>query len=382
MSDNSSSGSSHSLRSQGTVDITSVVATGSASRKPPAVWSKLEETTFLEYLLKALPSSGDGGFKMATYNLASAHLKEQHKNQKGAEKTGSVCRTKYTALKKAYYGVIDVKITSGFTWSDEQGAGITSKKDDVWARFVKTHPNSRPYMNKGFDHFEIMEQLLQGVSKGLHIFRPATQAASNAPQNSAASTSSSIPPVTGHAPPPSSVDPESLGPPVPSTFLSPSTEGSTTGTDSAWTSISRGKRKFSALTPSSVAGSQKRTRPPSATLLVQREGTETMKNLVEVVREMQKNLVLAPPPPPLPPVQLQPSTHVGSAISLLNKYTDLTSKERLAIANFLAGNENQAITFYSLDEATRLEWLEEKRVLCGGVPRQASADLQDCMLVG
>ncbi|KAG0694189.1 hypothetical protein DFH29DRAFT_1006551 [Suillus ampliporus] len=144
MSDNSSNGSSHSLCSHGAVDIASVVTTGTASRKSPV----------------ALPSSGDGGFKTMTYNLASAHLKEKHKDQKGAEKTGTVCRNKYTAFKKAYYSVIDIKITSGFTWSNEQGAGISHRKDDVWARFVKTHPNSKPYMNKGFDHFDAMEELL------------------------------------------------------------------------------------------------------------------------------------------------------------------------------------------------------------------------------
>lgn len=91
-----------------------------------------------------------------------------------------------------------------------------------------------------------------------------------------------------------------------------------------------------------------------------------MKNLVEVVREMQKNLILAPLQLL---VQPQPSTHIGSAISLLNMYTDLTSKECLAIANFFAEHENQEIIFYSLDEVTRPKWLEEKRVLCGSTPR-------------
>lgn len=233
-------------------------------------------------------------------------------------------------------------------------------------------------MTKGFEHFEIMQQLMPGKSKGSHVFRPTTAVAN-------ANTLSSIPPVTYNAlpglpsssvgPPPSSVG---LEPPIPpSTFLAPSTEGSTSAGGSAWTSISRGKRKYSALSPASAAGSQKRSRPPSATLLAQQEGTETMKSLVEVVREMQKNLVLAPV---LPLVQPQPSTHVGSAISLLNKYTNLTSKERLGIANFLAEHENQAIIFYSLDEVTRLEWLEEKRVLCGGAPRQ-SVDSQEYMIV-
>lgn len=96
MSDKSSSGSSHSLRSRGTIDVTS--AAGGTTRKAPAVWSKAEETTFLEFLLQALPSSGDGGFKLATFNQASAHLKTKHPNQRGAEKNGGVCKNKWTAV--------------------------------------------------------------------------------------------------------------------------------------------------------------------------------------------------------------------------------------------------------------------------------------------
>jgi hypothetical protein len=87
-----------------------------------------------------------------------------------------------------------------------------------------------------------------------------------------------------------------------------------------------------------------------------------MKGLIEVVCEMQQSFALAPPVP------IQLSTHIGNAVTLLNKYTELTSKEHLAIANYLAEHENQAIIFYLLDEVTRVEWLEEKRVLCGGEP--------------
>jgi hypothetical protein len=60
------------------------------------VWSKAEETTFLKFLLQAVPSSGDGGFKLA-----------------------------------------------GFTWSDEHGAGISDRKDDVWACFTKVSHRNR-----------------------------------------------------------------------------------------------------------------------------------------------------------------------------------------------------------------------------------------------
>ncbi|KAG1825091.1 hypothetical protein EV424DRAFT_1345915 [Suillus variegatus] len=243
MSDRSSSGSSHSLRSRGTIEA---AAASGTSRKAPAVWSKAEETAFLEFLLKALSSSGDGGFKTTTFNQAATHLKEKFTQQRGAEKTGVVCKNKWTAFKKAYHSVIEIKCTSGFTWSDEHGVGIADRKDDVWARFTKSHPHAKPFMSKGFDHFEIMEQLMPNQSKGAHVFRPTTT-----------TVSTSVPPATesaapSAAPPPSSINPDSIEPPVPSTYLAPSTEGSTT--DSAWTSVSRSKRnhKLPEAKPSTV----------------------------------------------------------------------------------------------------------------------------------
>ncbi|KAG2046243.1 hypothetical protein BDR06DRAFT_1037894 [Suillus hirtellus] len=304
MSDKSSASSSHSLRSRGTVDVV-LAAASSATHKPPAMWTKAEEGAFLDFLLLALPSSGDGGFKMPAFNQASTNLKLKFPHQRGAEKSGLVCKTKWQVLKKAYHSVIQIKCMSGFTWSHEHRVGITDRKDDVWARFVKTgprdptdlascektshysitltefyllsklpldttHPHVKPFIMKGFEHFEIMEQLIPSKAKGLHVFQPTT------------STPPLIPTTIDNATrgPPSSVDPDSLEVPPPSTFLCLSTEGST---NSVWTSISHGKRKFSAIAPGSAVSSQKQSRPPSAMLLVQQEGTKMMKNLVEVI---------------------------------------------------------------------------------------------------
>ncbi|KAG2357626.1 hypothetical protein BDR07DRAFT_1379979 [Suillus spraguei] len=189
-------------------------------------------------------------------------------------------------------------------------------------------------MSKGLEHFNIIEQLMPNQTKNSHMYQPTAVSTPIPP-----ATESAVPPPVA---PPSSVDLDSHAPPVPSTFLATSSGGSTT--DSAWTSISHSKRKFSTLNPSAES------------VAAQQEGMEMMKNLVEVVREMQKSLMLAPPPL----VLAQPGTHIGNTIFLLNKCTNITSKECLAIANFLAEHENQAIIFYSLDEAIRLEWLEEK----------------------
>ncbi|KAG2351810.1 hypothetical protein BDR07DRAFT_1220276, partial [Suillus spraguei] len=128
-----------------------------------------EEMTFLEFLVLVFPSSGDGGFKMPTFNQASTHLNAKYPHQRGAEKSGIVCKNKWTVLKKSYQSIVEIKCTSGFTWSNEQGVGITDRKDDVWARFTKAHPHAKPFMMKGFDHFETMEHLMPTKSKGSHI---------------------------------------------------------------------------------------------------------------------------------------------------------------------------------------------------------------------
>ncbi|KAG2355311.1 hypothetical protein BDR07DRAFT_1381594 [Suillus spraguei] len=298
MSDKSSCGSSHSLCSRGNIGVASI-AVGGTTRKAPAVWLKAEETTFLEFLVLVFPSSGDGGFKMPTFNQASTHLNAKYPHQRGAEKSGIVCKNKWTALKKSYQSIVEIN-----------GAGITDRKDDVWACFTKAHPHAKPFMMKGFDYFETMEQLMPTKSKGSHIHRGTK----------ATATTSNTTPLD---PIPSSIPPARLG----HMFHPPS---------------SLLPLKALLLTPHGQV------------LAVESEGTETMKSLIEVVPEMQKSLVLVPQLP------VQPSTHVGRAVSLLNTCVELTSKERLAIANFLAEHENQAIIFYSLDEVTRAEWLEEK----------------------
>ncbi|KAG1809208.1 hypothetical protein EV424DRAFT_1350097 [Suillus variegatus] len=316
MSDKSGTGSTRSLRSQGPADK-KAEGTGT-SRKAAAIWTKEEETALLESLLGALSSSGDGGFKAPAFNAAAEDLKKKFPDQRGSVKTGTVCKNKWTSLKTLYNAVVDIKNTSGFTWSDENGAGIALKDDDVWVRYIKHHPTTKPFRTKGFSHLALMEQLVSSQGKGKYVFRPhstRTSAALDlnpAPSPTASTTTGFIIPQTPNrnfttmrtpdtgllasANSSQGMDPESISPSVPSTYLSHSA-GSSVG---AWTSVSDtsgAKRKYSALSPESAAGSShsKRSRPPSATLKVQQEGAESMKDLVTVVREMQKNLGLLSP---------------------------------------------------------------------------------------
>ncbi|KIK91938.1 hypothetical protein PAXRUDRAFT_795399, partial [Paxillus rubicundulus Ve08.2h10] len=185
-----SQASIHSLCSQGTVNLTSL----KKSRKPSARWTLDEETAFIDFLISQFSASGDGNPRKATFNEAATLLKKKFPEALGAEKTGDVCRSKWMALKAAYHAVMDIKNTSGFTWSGDQGAGVTLKHSDIWEQYLKAcfyfilyhwqwyfswHPAARPFKNKGFKHFHVIEQMMPGILKCTHIFQPGpTQAGS------------------------------------------------------------------------------------------------------------------------------------------------------------------------------------------------------------
>ncbi|KAG2359048.1 hypothetical protein BDR07DRAFT_1488708 [Suillus spraguei] len=79
--------------------------------------------------------------------------------QKGAEKTPSVCHSKWANLKSAYSAVLKVKRASGFTWSDEHGAGITLESESAWVAFVKCHAAAKPFKNRGFPFFDLIDSI-------------------------------------------------------------------------------------------------------------------------------------------------------------------------------------------------------------------------------
>ncbi|KAG0698453.1 hypothetical protein DFH29DRAFT_810344 [Suillus ampliporus] len=200
MSSNTSSnsdGSTRSLCSHGTIDPVELKKKQS-KRKPPASWTPEEETVLVDFLLSQFSASGDGNPKGTTFTDAASLLKERFPNASGAEKTASICRNKWKSLKAAYNAVIDIKNTSEFTWSDEYGAGIVRKNDDVWNWYTKVctsvaaaapgttnnaitqrHPAAKPYKNKGFKHFSAMEQMTPRISKGSHVYRQPPAPTSN-----------------------------------------------------------------------------------------------------------------------------------------------------------------------------------------------------------
>ncbi|KIK73895.1 hypothetical protein PAXRUDRAFT_109524, partial [Paxillus rubicundulus Ve08.2h10] len=73
-------------------------------------------------------------------------------------------------MKKQFEAVVALKNASGFTYSDDDGAGITLAQADVWNRYVKvwikSHGHAKPPKNKGFIHFQLLEMLTPTRAKG------------------------------------------------------------------------------------------------------------------------------------------------------------------------------------------------------------------------
>ncbi|KIK76976.1 hypothetical protein PAXRUDRAFT_72463, partial [Paxillus rubicundulus Ve08.2h10] len=100
--------------------------------KPSARWTLDEETTFIDFLLSQFSASSDGNPRKATFNEAATLLKKEFPEALDAKKTSDVCRSKWMVLKAAYHAVVDIRNMSGFTWSDDQRAGVTLKHSDIW----------------------------------------------------------------------------------------------------------------------------------------------------------------------------------------------------------------------------------------------------------
>ncbi|KAG1759426.1 hypothetical protein EDD22DRAFT_738670, partial [Suillus occidentalis] len=114
------------------------VPTSGRTRKVPAYWTQDEEATLLQYLLSHKAEAGDtASFQKTTWHGAATHINAAFPNQRGGEKTTGVCKTKWTNLKATYNAVINIKKTSGFSWSDEHGVGITDAHGDTWDKYIK-----------------------------------------------------------------------------------------------------------------------------------------------------------------------------------------------------------------------------------------------------
>ncbi|KAF7343133.1 Myb-like domain-containing protein [Mycena venus] len=146
------------------------IMTIDASKKEKAAWTHEDVVKFLDYLISQVATAGDGiHFQTKTYTAAARLLNESRVH--GAAKTAKGCLNKFNGLRKTHQ-VIDhlVNHASGFTYSEKNGADIDDTSEAAWASYLISHPDAKPFRNKGWPYFDKMEQLVPSQAKGTHVF--------------------------------------------------------------------------------------------------------------------------------------------------------------------------------------------------------------------
>ncbi|KAG1752759.1 hypothetical protein EDD22DRAFT_763221, partial [Suillus occidentalis] len=130
-------------------------------------WTVEETTCLLEYLIAHHAEAGDGtGFKQSTFTGASIHLQEppegvsKENHVAGSVRDWQSCKNKWLNCKKKYAAIVDIKSQSGFSWDDKLSANISPADAAHWMAFAKTHPDAKPFRNKGWEHFHEMDELM------------------------------------------------------------------------------------------------------------------------------------------------------------------------------------------------------------------------------
>ncbi|KAI6126947.1 hypothetical protein F5141DRAFT_1060590 [Pisolithus sp. B1] len=167
-----------------------------------AQWTDVEKSALISFLIeqKHTGRMGNGAFKLATLNAATAHLAQLFPNQRGPMKSGEHCVLR---------DINQWCNTSGIHWDNTNGANIaaaTREEKEVFRSWLQSQPTSSMHHFEGsrWPHLEAMEELfLNDKAHGSWVYhptsRPITTHGSTAPGSSSIPTSSGGPGIS--APP-------------------------------------------------------------------------------------------------------------------------------------------------------------------------------------
>ncbi|KAG0695103.1 hypothetical protein DFH29DRAFT_880250 [Suillus ampliporus] len=131
-------------------------------------WKGHEETVLLDFLTQNLSTCGDGvNFPRTTWKPAAKFVNActLPPGMTCANRDAKGCKNKWTSLKAGYHHVVYIKNASGLAWSNTDGVGVSDGTRHVWEQILKVCPNAKPYGNKGFIHFDVIDDMMKN-SKG------------------------------------------------------------------------------------------------------------------------------------------------------------------------------------------------------------------------
>ena len=65
-----------------------------------------------------------------------------------------------------------IQAVSGWVWSDDTGASITLHSASSWDDYVKSHPEAKPFRNKGWQFFNKVSLIMPSTTVGANVFHP------------------------------------------------------------------------------------------------------------------------------------------------------------------------------------------------------------------
>ncbi|KAJ6496156.1 hypothetical protein C8R45DRAFT_1131996 [Mycena sanguinolenta] len=138
-----------------------------------------ETTKLVNYFHAQRSRFGNGGNPdKALLNDAATHLASFGRPKRGGPKTASSIATRWAALRKlrdyiqqalqkTYPGA------SGWTYTHELGFNVTPQSIDAWRVFTKAHTHFRPFSNKGWDLYQLVDDIVPTRAKGKYVFNAA-----------------------------------------------------------------------------------------------------------------------------------------------------------------------------------------------------------------
>ena len=75
-------------------------------------------------------------------------------------------------FRKLYRVILAIQAVSGWVWDDDTGASINPHTASSWDDYVKSHPEPKPFRNKGWPHLTKMSLLMPSMPVGAHVFHP------------------------------------------------------------------------------------------------------------------------------------------------------------------------------------------------------------------
>ncbi|KAF8484556.1 hypothetical protein DFH94DRAFT_688966 [Russula ochroleuca] len=130
-----------------------------------AVWSEEETSAFVHFLYKHRSHAGNrGNFKAAIFDAAAEAI--SHLLEDGPEKTGEMCKSKWSRI-KAIYTSIQKYRASGMHWGIVNGAGINGEAAErAWNSYIaqKSNRAMKPFRNTGWLYYGKVHAIHNSIS--------------------------------------------------------------------------------------------------------------------------------------------------------------------------------------------------------------------------